>query len=514
MRRCVLTLAAVAASAVLAGPAQAMDWQPVVETDVVKQAVPAGAPGEVAAGQWRSPDREAASTPPAPDTPGITIENSEPRDGVTSRPSWLPKGARTSTVLDRLPAPQSFASPRHSLFFGAPAPLALGEVVANIGDPNNPYRTCAFVLASDTPGSYRGDFRNITYGLSIDCKTGYVSGTGFAHLHEAPTNRRIAVGPSFAIGEGVRYGFGSYTRTSDTQLVWVEGYFEMTINTSSPGAGWAPPAFAGAGIECTGALSKTLRCWFATAAYPFVPDRMDRCETGTVCDAANGALAQAQGIAAQLTAPDTIRGSAHAGCGIPGTSVAQSVPGLGNASPPRPPIAIPAMPDDDGAVNGAADTAHQTALIVPIDETPGAPSVDGACDESDVGANAAGHTSYDCQHSGRVYSPYYEATNKLKGTAAPYCSRAGWSVTATHRVCLQRLLITASDKTAWDTIYPCRQKSYNEVGMRDMTLTKTLPCRKTTFHRRYRTWSILTVRATGVRKTERGSPYADVRCAV
>lgn len=515
MLRQILVAGAFAVLATHGGTAVASTgYQPVVETDLVKQTRLIGDGGRAVAGEWVSPDPEAAAEPSAVDPDAITVANSDPATRMSERPSWLPTGADADRVLDQLPAPRAFASPRHSLFFGAPAPLALGEAVANVGDPNSPYRTCAFELASDTPGAYRGDFRTISYGLSVDCQTGYVTGTGFAHLHEAVSNARLATTPAFGIGQGIRYSFSNYTRSSDTQMVWVEGYFEMNINSSSASAGWAPPAFAGAGIECTGALTKTLKCWFATTVFPFVPDRMDRCETGPICDAANGALGQAQRLVAQLTAPDTVQGTVSPGCGIPATRVQQSVPGLANANTPRPPVAIPAMPDPDGQVDGAAGTAHQTALVVPIDETPGAPSVDGVCDESDVGASAADHTSYDCQHSGRVYAPEYVATNKLRGTAAPYCARAGWAVTATHRVCLMRLFITASDKTAWNTLYPCRSKSYNEIGMRDMTLSKTLPCRKTLFYRRYRTWSILTVHATGPRKTERGSPYADVKCTV
>lgn len=202
---------------------------------------------------------------------------------------------RNAPMTPRIPG----GGQRHSLFFGAPAPMYLGAMTANGPTGGN---GCLWELATDTPEAHRGNTRYITYGLSMDCTPSWLHGTGQARLMDAkdplnPFGYHLGWAPQFNFrGPTMSYGFAGYNRPSDTSMQYIAGWFNAYVESGAASHGFTAVAGSDA-LECDPTGTKTMRCWFYTKPFPYVPDTMTSCQTGTVCDAANGALATAQGVA-------------------------------------------------------------------------------------------------------------------------------------------------------------------------------------------------------------------------
>lgn len=231
----------------------------------------------------------------------VTNENSAPVAQPEGAPSWAPHDVLPDELREAIPTatpigaltqdPSSLLNvSAHSCCFGAPAPIYVGEITAQ---NRNSFGRCLFTAATDTPRAKYGNFRDITYGMTIDCPHSWLQGTGQARLMYAePTDSfccHLGWAPQFSFDGGMGYGYAPYHRRSDTEMQFIAGWFDITVDDTSNSAGFSSAAGSDYGLECEGLLSKRLRCWFYTKPFAFVPDVVDptQCREG-VCATVNG----------------------------------------------------------------------------------------------------------------------------------------------------------------------------------------------------------------------------------
>jgi hypothetical protein len=252
-------------------------------------------------------------------------ERSVERDLPSPPPAWIPEGfdasnaASTGQILPmgygtkpgpHVPAMPGTPAAKNSLLGGLPVPLNLGYAIGQHNN-NGQYEAvqCGVEEFTDTPYARDMNFRDITFGLGIQCNSPNVSGYGHANLGRcfAPTEcRELKIGSTYYFsGTGAHYRYETYSR-GDNELQQVYGFFRLTIaGDESRGDGWlaTPPGARtnpASAVKCE-ILSNDIICVVVSQPFAFAPDAPQNCDPHSggnfgVCQAANNTLSQAQGI--------------------------------------------------------------------------------------------------------------------------------------------------------------------------------------------------------------------------
>jgi hypothetical protein len=240
------------------------------------------------------------------------------RDLPDPPPVWVPSGVDATHAGEYghlLPMgygiQPSTSVNANSLFFGAPMPLYLGYA---IGQHNNfgQYESiqCSFEPWTDTPYAYQSDFRNITFGSTVQCNSPNVTGWGATNLGEFQHSATSVPSLQPLVASGNQYtvyGHGtyfdnppqSYYRVNDTQLVQVYQFFSLTVaDGGNGGDGWltTPPAaqdIQGGAARCT-ILARRMDCVIVSDPFAFAPDEVQNCSARPECQQANALIDSAR----------------------------------------------------------------------------------------------------------------------------------------------------------------------------------------------------------------------------